>query len=102
MSLRDHLPDGKIVGKPRAAWVNRETESPVLVISDAQHYVMVSCGDADHYPTPWREALGSEWVLGSARESFSPIRDGQDDRDLSGLIADDTSTLDDTFSFKHT
>lgn len=102
VSLKDHLPDGKIVGKPQAAWVNRESESPVLVISDAQHYLMVSCGDADHFPYPWREAPGSDWALGSARESFPTIRDAEDDRDISGLIADDTSTLDDTFSFKHT
>ncbi|CAM1505613.1 Fc.00g112500.m01.CDS01 [Cosmosporella sp. VM-42] len=102
VSLEECLPGGKIVGKPQAVWVNRESEFPVLVLSDAQHYLLVSCGgDTDQCATPWREAAGSEWALGSAREGFSPIRDLGDDREMSALIADDTSTLEDTFSFKH-
>ena len=103
LNLKDYLSDGKIVGKPQTSWIyKRETDPPVLLLSDAQHYLLVCSADADQCPTPWREAAGNEWNLGSAREGFSSIRDAGSDRDLSALVADDTSTLDDTFSFKYT
>ncbi|KAF7556069.1 hypothetical protein G7046_g6403 [Stylonectria norvegica] len=95
VSLREHLPDGMIVGKARATWVSKESEFPVLLLSDAQHYVVVSCVEGDQCPTPWREVAQAE------HDDFSSIRDMEDDRGMSILSAEDTSALDDTFSFKH-
>ncbi|KAM0559649.1 hypothetical protein ACHAPJ_004173 [Fusarium lateritium] len=46
ISLEAHLLNGKIVGKTRAAWINGEPESPVLLLSDAQSCVLISCTDA--------------------------------------------------------
>ncbi|KAH6896963.1 WD40-repeat-containing domain protein [Thelonectria olida] len=100
--LEAHLPDGKLVGKTQSVWINGETESPVLLISDAQRYLMMSCADAaDQCPTPWHEPGGNDRVLGSAREASSYDQGIEDADDLSALLVDDTSTLDDTFSFKN-
>ncbi|KAL6403716.1 hypothetical protein AUP68_13085 [Ilyonectria robusta] len=101
VSLEAFLPDGKVVGKPQSAWLDGDTEFPVFLISDAQHYLMVSCADVEQCPTPWREATGSERVVGSGRAGFSPGQEVGDAGDMSALMADDTSTLDDTFLFKH-
>ncbi|KAL6356387.1 hypothetical protein LRP88_09983 [Fusarium phalaenopsidis] len=93
VSLQAHLPNGKIVGKARTAWISGETEFPVLLLSDAQHYVLMSCADAEQCPTPWGEAAGDR--------TFGSMQDIGDTVDVSALMPDDTSTLDDTFSFKH-
>ncbi|KPM40668.1 hypothetical protein AK830_g5914 [Neonectria ditissima] len=100
-SLQKYLPDGKLMGKPHAAWLYGDAESPVLLISDAQHYLMVSCADAEQYLMPWREPAGNEGGSDSARTGFSPGQDTIEVGDMSALMADDTSTLDDTFSFKN-
>lgn len=101
VSLKDHVADGKITGKPQSTWISRETESPVLLLSDAQRYVLMYCTDAEACPTPWREAKGFDWGFGSGPEGLS-VLNAADDRDFSALMEDDTSTLDDTFSFKNT
>ncbi|KAM5351575.1 hypothetical protein ACJ41O_004298 [Fusarium nematophilum] len=75
VTLEAHVPNGKIVGKARADWINGETEFPVLLLSDAQHYVLMS--------------------------TFMSVQDIGDSADVSALVPDDTSTLDDTFSFKY-
>lgn len=88
ISLQAHLPDGKIAGKCQSAWVNGESESPLLLMSDTRRYLIMSCADeADQCPTPWRDG------------SYDPSIG--DAGDVSTLLVDDTSTLDDTFSFKH-
>ncbi|KAF5238043.1 hypothetical protein FAUST_5766 [Fusarium austroamericanum] len=94
VSLGSHLPNGKLTGKPQAAWINGEPEFPVLLLSDAQNGVLVSCADAAQCPTPWHEGAAGDRTLGS-------VHDIGDTVDVSALMADDTSTLDDTFSFKH-
>ncbi|EKJ67948.1 hypothetical protein FPSE_11759 [Fusarium pseudograminearum CS3096] len=94
VSLGSHLPNGKLTGKPQAAWINGEPEFPVLLLSDAQNGVLVSCADAAQCPTPWHEGAAGDRTLGS-------VHDIADTVDVSALMADDTSTLDDTFSFKH-
>lgn len=102
VSLKEHVADGKIAGKPQSAWISRETESPVLLLSDAQRYALVYCTDAETCPTPWREAKGFDWGYGSAPEGLSSVLNAADDGEISTLAEDDTSTLDDTFSFKNT
>lgn len=95
MVMEAHLPNGKVIGKPRAQWLGSlaEGDNPVLLMSDAQHYLLMSYTDAEQCSTPWREA--------AERDGFSSIRNIGDVEDLTGLLPDDTSTLDDTFSFKH-
>lgn len=95
ISLEAQLPNSKIVGKTRAAWINGEPEFPVLLLSDAQNGVLVTYADSAQCPTPWREGAVGDRTLGS-------IHDIGDTIDVSALMPDDTSTLDDTFSFKHT
>ncbi|KAJ3518046.1 hypothetical protein NM208_g14614 [Fusarium decemcellulare] len=94
VSLEAHVPNGKIIGKARSAWISGETEFPVLLLSDAHHYVLMSCADAEQCPTPWGEAAVGDRTFGS-------MQDIGDTVDVSALMPDDTSTLDDTFSFKH-
>ncbi|KAF5002615.1 hypothetical protein FGRMN_242 [Fusarium graminum] len=95
ISLEAHLPNGRITGKTRTAWINGEPEFPVLLLSDAQNGVLVTYADSAQCPTPWREGAVGDRTLGS-------IYDIGDMMDVSALMPDDTSTLDDTFSFKHT
>jgi hypothetical protein len=94
VSLGAHLPNGKIVGRTRTTWINSDPEFPVVVISDAQNGVLVSCSDGAQCPTPWREGAVGDRTMGS-------VQDLGDTVDISSLMPDDTSTLDDTFSFKH-
>ncbi|KAF5018868.1 hypothetical protein F66182_9160 [Fusarium sp. NRRL 66182] len=94
ISLEAHLTDGKIVGKTRITWIDGESEFPVLLLSDAQRGVLMSCADTVHCPTPWREGAVGDRTLGS-------MHDIGDTLDVSALMPDDTSTLDDTFAFKH-
>lgn len=101
VSLEAHVPDGKLVGRSQSTWLNGDSEYPILLLSDAQHYLMMLCADVEQSLAPWGEATGNEKVLGSAQTGFSSGQDFVDAGDMSALIADDTSTLDDTFSFKH-
>ncbi|KAI5465839.1 WD40-repeat-containing domain protein [Mariannaea sp. PMI_226] len=101
ISLGAHLPDGKIVGKPQCVWLKGHTDLPVLLISDTQHYLMVSCGDAEQCPTPWHEPAGSERAPSSARDGFLFQTSARDGGDMLSLMTNDTSTLDDTFSFRN-
>ncbi|KAF9773922.1 hypothetical protein IL306_008178 [Fusarium sp. DS 682] len=94
ISLGAHLPNGKIVGRTRTTWINSEPEFPVLLISDGQNGVLMSCSDEAQCPTPWREGAIGDRTLGS-------VQDLGDTVDFSALMPDDTSTLDDTFSYKH-
>ncbi|KAH7162671.1 hypothetical protein B0J13DRAFT_16292 [Dactylonectria estremocensis] len=101
VSLDAYVPEGKVVGRPQTTWLNGDSEYPILLLSDAQHYLMMSCADTEQSSAPWCAATGNERALGSAQTGFSSGRDFVDAGDMSALIADDTSTLDDTFSFKH-
>ncbi|KAH6606661.1 wd repeat-containing wrap73 [Trichoderma cornu-damae] len=90
-----HLPGGRAVGKAQVAWVNRETEIPVLFVSDDQHYVLLSPSGARQDPNPWQQAAvdydNSDIALCDSPTSAQYAVDE----------ADDTSVMDDTFSFKN-
>ncbi|KAK5990288.1 WD repeat-containing WRAP73-like protein [Cladobotryum mycophilum] len=92
----DHLPNGKAVGKIQIVWINRETEFPVLLVSDAQHYVMLSPLSLDQGLNPWQRANEGQWDDGEVQmlEGMTPARVAADD-------TDETSVLDDTFSFRN-
>ncbi|PHH89936.1 hypothetical protein CDD83_4912 [Cordyceps sp. RAO-2017] len=86
VSPEHHLPAAKeataAAGKPRVAWISRESDFPELLVADAQHYVLLSLsGPGDDSVNPWAE---EDWQDGTAMPE-----------------ADDLSALDDTFSFKH-
>ncbi|KAL7935086.1 hypothetical protein V8C35DRAFT_26468 [Trichoderma chlorosporum] len=90
----DNLPEGKAVGKAQVAWINRETEIPVLFVSDAQHYLLLSPSQAGQDPNPWQQAAVDHSISGTA----------QDDSPTSARFAtggiDESTIADDTFSFK--
>ncbi|KAF4505334.1 hypothetical protein G6O67_007292 [Ophiocordyceps sinensis] len=88
VSPEDHLPTvAKAGGKPRVAWLNRQSELPSLLLADAQHYVLLSLSGTEQGPNPWhRGDWDGAWAIA-------------DESAMLGI--DDTSALDDTFSFKY-
>ncbi|KAL7941710.1 hypothetical protein V8C42DRAFT_175739 [Trichoderma barbatum] len=90
----DNLPNGKAAGRTQVAWINRETELPVLFVSDAQHYLLLSPSNADQDTNPWQQAAinhnSSEFAF---YDSPTSARYALND-------AHETSVADDTFSFK--
>lgn len=93
LSLKEQLPEGKIQGKTQALWVKWPQESPVVFLSDANHYLLAVVSDSLSYPERWplNEHGGSR--QGSLSRGDIPLLDDLDE--------DDHSTLEDTFSFKH-
>ncbi|KAF5134292.1 WD repeat-containing protein [Metarhizium brunneum] len=94
-----YLPASKPASKMQATWLNNETESPELLITNSQHYVLLSLADADQEPSPWEAAVGGVELDGPSS--------GRDEAESLGsarpiVIADDASNLDDTFSFRYT
>ncbi|PTB81634.1 hypothetical protein M440DRAFT_15985 [Trichoderma longibrachiatum ATCC 18648] len=91
----DYLPAGRSVRKTQVAWINRETEAPVLFVSDAEHYLLLSpSNNAERDTNPWQTAAaadhsGSEMALDSPTSACYAMDDG-----------DGASVVDDTFSFK--
>lgn len=75
------------------SWLNHETDSPQLLVSDAQQYVLLSLADWEQEANPWQAA-----ERGSESDGSASGRDGLEPIDL----AEDISTLEDTFSFRHT
>ncbi|KAL7819095.1 hypothetical protein V8C26DRAFT_36428 [Trichoderma gracile] len=91
----DHLPAGRAVGKAQVAWINRETDSPVLFVSDAEHFLLLSPSnnagrDSDSWQAAAVDYSGSEMALDSPTSACYAMDDG-----------DGASVVDDTFSFRH-
>lgn len=95
----EHLANAGVTNKTESTWIPRETERPLLLASDAQQYVLVSLADADQMSTPWQQTEGSEWTAGSGL-SLGP--GGPEHTGMVAITPDDTSVLDDTFSFRNT
>lgn len=81
VSPEHHLPRPSAAGKSQAVWVNRKAERPSFLLSDAEHFVLLSLSGPEQPSNPWHG-------------------DDQDDEQTHG--ADDASTVDDTFFFKKT
>lgn len=91
----DHLPNPTTAGKIRTTWVNRQVEFPILLVSDMQHCVLLSPMNSSDGVNPWQAAKGSWEDGGFAIDEPSSDRDATQN-------ADDTSLLEDTFSFRNT
>jgi hypothetical protein len=94
LPIQDHLPTEKGAGKVTAAWINWQKENAALMFSDAHHYCLSSLSDAETMPGDWADHKASTLAGSSAARHGMAI-----DGDSQGL--DDSSVLDDTFSFKH-
>ncbi|KAG5941701.1 hypothetical protein E4U53_007372, partial [Claviceps sorghi] len=98
LHVERYLPTCKGSSKLQISWLNHESETPEILASDSQHYVLLSLADPEDEANPWGTAVGSTerdstWTGRDEAESIvsaSPI-----------VIAEDVSKLDDTFSFKH-
>lgn len=102
VNLAEQFPSGKVTGKSQIHWINWGEESPILFLSDAQYFCLLSLSDASQGPTHWHKDGGSSIMdQGSTREAFSVMR-GEVHFPNEGVFGeDDTSVLEDTFSFKH-
>ncbi|PTB46950.1 uncharacterized protein TrAFT101_003614 [Trichoderma asperellum] len=87
-----YLPEVRAAGKAQVAWINRETELPVLFVSDTQHYLLLSPSGASQGANPWQQAAvshdNSEFQYGSPTSNHYAM----DDED---------EVMDDTFSFRN-
>ncbi|KAG6167998.1 hypothetical protein E4U11_006274 [Claviceps purpurea] len=98
LNVEQYLPARKKSSKLQISWLNHGSESPEILASDSQYYVLLSLADTANEASPWEAAVGSVetsslWMERDGAESMasaSPI-----------VIAEDVSKLDDTFSFKY-
>lgn len=102
VNFEGQLPDGRAKGKVKASWIDSKDEDPALILTDKQHFCLLSLSDADTGPANWQEE-GESFIrgTGSARQPLSSIRDQADSIYNESLAEDDGSMLEDTFSFKH-
>lgn len=94
LPIQDHLSSEKGTGKFSAAWINWKKETAALFLSDARHYCLSTLPDAETMPEEWADHRAS--TLGVSSDATHPLI-----RDDVPLHADDSSLIDDTFSFKH-
>ncbi|OAA43143.1 WD40 domain-containing protein [Metarhizium rileyi] len=89
--------------KTRVTWLNHDTETLELLLSNSHHFVLLRLGGADHEASPWEAAVGGAELDGSSLATSSG-RDGAESPGSAGpiVIAEDVSKLDDTFSFRYT
>ncbi|CCE33701.1 related to WD-repeat protein 8 [Claviceps purpurea 20.1] len=98
LNVEQYLPARKKPSKLQISWLNHGSESPEILVSDSNYYVLLSLADTANEASPWEAAVGSVetsslWMERDGAESLasaSPI-----------VIAEDVSKLDDTFSFKY-
>lgn len=89
------LPDHKIVGKPRVAWLWSEADPAAIFFSDNKVYLLASLAEPDSPPFPCLSGdPGDEFAIETPAAEI--------DQDLSALGNEDISEMDDTFSFKRT
>lgn len=94
LPVEAHLPDGKDSVKLSAAWLNWGKETPAVLLSNSQHYCLADVSDAEAAPDRWADYQRNS-IGGSTATDHSLLRGSTPAR------GDDTSMLDDTFSFKH-
>lgn len=106
VSLQDQIPNGKLVSKTRGTWLNIDNDAPALLLSDNAHYCLVSISDDDNHGPYWQED-GEHSINTTVNDGLdqASMTKGQNSgqpwlRGGSGGGEDDTSLLDDTFSFK--
>lgn len=99
LALEERFPGQKASGKLRVTWINWEQDSPALFVSDTQRYCLLSLADAEEAPDQWQSEGVSQMAPDSARARVGTAHDGEDYPHIAE--ADDTSLLEDTFSFKH-
>ncbi len=92
VSLQDQLSNRKLISKTRGTWLNSNNDAPTLLLSDNGQYCLVSFSKDDAPGPPWQDSSDYS-ITASVDESLTRIQPW-DDRE------DDTSLLDDTFSFK--
>ncbi|KAG5980388.1 hypothetical protein E4U55_004074 [Claviceps digitariae] len=99
LNVERYLPACKGSSKLQISWLNHESESPKVLVSDTKHCVLLSLADTEDDANPWEPAIGS-----LERNSMSTT--GRDEAESIAsaspiVIAEDVSKLDDTFSFKY-
>lgn len=104
VSLQDQITSGKLVSKTRGAWLKTHDDAPTILLSDNARYCLVSVSDEDTCGPPWQEnneysmntTVDDTPTRGSLANGYHP---GQS---LPGDHAkeDESSLIDDTFSFK--
>ena len=105
----DYLPSPRSGGKPHASWLNRESEFPELVLSNTQHFALLSLADPELDADPWRPADGVAREDADAEADAPLMSTGRLDDGGASLGSakpivikqQDATALDDTFSFRY-
>lgn len=88
----------KAAGKLQATWIDWDADDAAILLSDSHHWRLVLLSDNEAGPEHWQMDNLSLLGPGSARSNLGSAREGGYN---SHEGADDTSLLEDTFSFKH-
>jgi WD40 repeat protein len=103
------LPEGKILGKAVARWLNVNSATPCVFFSDTQDCILASLAESDEDDVPWQEstARGVD-IYGQREESPLDLVPANETRMFSKALQEPTITamsgfsdeVDDTFQFK--
>ena len=92
------FPGGQASGRLQATWISQDSETATILLSDSQHSRLVLLSESEAAPVHWQlDNTSDRFGPGSARSIWDSTRDGVGNLH-EGL--DDTSLLEDTFSFK--
>lgn len=98
VTLGEDASSGKAARKLQATWVNWDADDAAILLSDSHHWRLALLSENEAGPEHWETDNLSLLGLGSARSDLGSTRGGGYDPHEG---ADDTSLLEDTFSFKH-
>lgn len=101
----ERVSERKLASRAHATWLDTSSDDPVLLLSDGYQYCLVSLSDGDNGGPYWQDNGGHSTSITVSdslpRAGLSRIQD-QTQYVLPRESDEDTSMLDDTFSFKRT
>lgn len=104
VAFEEQLPEQRLASKERVLWVNSSSETPTLLLSDNRHYCLLSLVGEGQAP-PWQDDAEHSVNVTSGDDSLSRTglmrtHNARQSSNTHDSKDDDTSLIDDTFSFK--
>jgi hypothetical protein len=115
LDFGSQLPDGKIIGKAIARWLNVDSTIPAVFFSDTQDCILASFLESEDEELPWQEAVARGLDIYGEREesplNLVPANEKRPYRrdNIEALMKDEptitsmseySDEVDDTFRFK--
>jgi hypothetical protein len=115
LTFGSQVPEGKIIGKSIARWLNCDSSVPAVFFSDTQDCILASLSESEEDGLPWQDAgvrgfdiygqreesplnlVAADEKTGYARVHIEALMNGEPT--MTGMTSG-TDEVDDTFRFK--